>query len=508
MEKAQVVAPVASGQEAPSQRSFAHRWFTFPAAICFLLFLVVFFHGTTGKITEPDFWWHLRNADHLLTTHSFPNFDQYSFTAAGARWIDHEWLSELCYYAAFQSSGLRGVFGLFSVLSAAIFAGLYYRCRMEGANPKTASIVILLGILAASVSFGPRALLFGWLALTILLIVLERFASTRSAPLWIIPPLFCLWINLHGSWIFGVAVLGAFIVSGMLQGEWGAVSAVRFSAGELKRLFAVAGAAVAALFLNPFGYRLVAYPFDLMFRQQTNLNHIDEWQSVDFHELRGKIALLMLLAIMASMVASRRRWKLHEVLLGAFALYASLTYWRMQFFAAIIFVPLIATRLRLFPDYDPRKEKPLLNAAIILGVMGMILAQFPSEAKLHAQIQQNYPEAALAFMRERHISDRVFDEYTWGGYMIWHAPEIKTFIDGRADLFVYSGVFDDYVQIIRLNGTLDLLNRYRIRHALLGRNTPLAYLLGHTACWQEIYSDKIAAVYERNLAVAGCGAEP
>lgn len=495
---------IAIQKESVSEHSISKRWLTFPAAIGFLLFLVVFFNSTKGKITEPDIWWHLRNADHIISTHSFPRFDQYSFTASGTPWIDHEWLSELAYLVAFRIFGLRGMFVLFATLAAAIFILLYHRCRHAGANPKTASIIMALGILVASVSFGPRALLFGWLCMSALLFILERFSATRSAPLWVLPPLFCLWINLHGSWLFGVIVLATFIASGLIKGEWGRVSAEPFSAAELKKLTTVAALAIAALFVNPFGYRLVGYPFDLMFRQQTNIRNIEEWQSVDFHDPRGKLAMLLLLTIFASVLGSRRRFSAYETLIGAFALYTSLTYWRMQFFAALIFVPLISARLPLFPPYDVRKEKPLLNGTIMLGVIALLVLRFPSEATLHRQIADEYPEGALTFMHDKHITNRVLNHYSWGGYMIWHTPDIKVFIDGRADIYAYTGILDDYIKLYRLQDTLKILDRYRLQYVLYPPNTPLAYLLRNSSCWQQIYGDNVAVLYQRDSQQAGC----
>ena len=90
------------------------------------------------------------------------------------------------------------------------------------------------------------------------------------------------------------------------------------------------------------------------------------------------------------------------------------------------------------------------------------------------------------------------DEYGWGGYLIWHAPQIKTFIDGRADLFVYNGIFDDYLKIVRIEETFELLDRHRIQYALLERHGPLPYVLGHSACWREIYNDPQSVIFERS----------
>ncbi|MGI9101703.1 MAG: hypothetical protein ACR2IF_04580 [Terriglobales bacterium] len=492
-----MAAPVVSPHVPSSRPNLLTRWLTFPAAINFLVFLVAFFNSLKGTIIEPDIWWHLRNAQLLVSSHSLPRFDQYSFTVAGSPWIDHEWLSELMYYGMFKLFGLQGLLLLMIAAAGAIFALLYYRCREAGANPKTASIVMILGVLVASVVFGPRPHLLGWLCMSVLLVLLERFADHRSAPLWVLPPLFCLWVNLHGSWLFGLIVLSTFLICGLARLDWGLIAAEPMPAPDLRKLAVAAAASVGALFINPFGYRLVAYPFDLLFRQTSNMANIDEWRSVDFHDPRGKIVMLLLIVLFTCALAGHKKWKLREALLVLFALYVSLTYWRMQFFAALIFVPLISTRLPLFPAYDEKKEKPILNAILIAGVILIMLVKFPGARALNDQIARVYPERALAFMRAHGLTERVLNDYGWGGYIIWHEPEMKTFIDGRADLFVYKGVFDDYVKLVTTGEEFELLDRYRIQTALVKPSNKISYMLGHSSCWRSTYSDEIAVVYQR-----------
>ena len=82
--------------------------------------------------------------------------------------------------------------------------------------------------------------------------------------------------------------------------------------------------------------------------------------------------------------------------------------------------------------------------------------------------------------------------------MIWHSPEIKTFIDGRTDIFVYNGVFDDYLKIDRIDKTLELLDHYGIRYVLFIPNDASVYVLSHSPCWRKVYSDNVAVLYGRS----------
>ena len=64
--------------------------------------------------------------------------------------------------------------------------------------------------------------------------------------------------------------------------------------------------------------------------------------------------------------------------------------------------------------------------------------------------------------KQKQITGRLFHFYDYGGYIEWNAPGIKTFADGRADIFIYNGVFDDYLKINRIEQPLELLDKYQI----------------------------------------------
>ena len=190
-----------------------------------MLLAVVVLVVSAKDIAEPDIWWHLQNARHLLATHSFPSTDTYSFTAAGSPWLDHEWLSEIPFYLGFRAAGLQGLLLVYATVLILMFAGVYYRCCLAGAPAINAAAATLGAILLGEVSFGPRMLLFGWLCMVGLLIILDRFRQSGHG-LWMLPPLFAIWINLHGSWVFGAAVLLLTFACGLIEGEWGRVEEV------------------------------------------------------------------------------------------------------------------------------------------------------------------------------------------------------------------------------------------------------------------------------------------
>ena len=297
-------------RETWSQAGFGRRLqlaFSFLTMLTFLL-VTLQFVMTRGSIADPDIWWHLRNAEYLFQNHQLPRQDLYSFTVSGAPWINHEWLAEVPYYLAWRAWGLAGINAVTLLVIELIFLGLLYLCYQESGHFKASIAACCFCTFLAKVSYGPRTILFGYLYLVILLIILQRFRRKGHAPLWLIPPLFCLWINTHGSWSLGLILFSIIAAAGLVKKGCGMVDAEPWSPSQIRKLVVTGVASVAALFVNPFGARLVFYPFDLAFRQKLNISHVAEWVSVDFHDLRGKLVLVLLVALFLAALLRRRRW--------------------------------------------------------------------------------------------------------------------------------------------------------------------------------------------------------
>jgi hypothetical protein len=84
--------------------------------------------------------------------------------------------------------------------------------------------------------------------------------------------------------------------------------------------------------------------------------------------------------------------------------------------------------------------------------------------------------------------------------MEWNVPQFKPFIDGRADIFVYNGTFDDAFNATVLERSFEILDKYKIDYVFFQPKEPLEYLLEHSSSWRPIYTDKVAVLFERTPA--------
>src|ERR1700756_3606154 len=126
--------------------------------------------------------------------------------------------------------------------------------------------------------------------------------------------LFCFWVNTHGSWSIGLIIFSVIIAAGLFPMKWGMVESEVWTAAQRKSLIICWCASIALLFVNPFGARLVFYPIDLAFHQKTNIEPVAEWVSVDFHGLRGKIVLAVVIILLLNALLRPRRWSLGQLL--------------------------------------------------------------------------------------------------------------------------------------------------------------------------------------------------
>jgi hypothetical protein len=471
------------------------RCFTFPVVIA-AVFAWVIFTLIPQSLADPDIWWHLRNAQYQLQTHSFIQRDMYSFTARGAPWMDHEWLAEIPFYLGWRAMGDRGVYLVMAAAILTVLLGVFYLAYRRSQNLGATILVSIVAALLATVSFGPRTLLFGWILLILELIVLERFRVKQSYA-WALPMLFAVWVNTHGSWVIGLTLLGTFIVCGSIRLSMGAIENERWTRTQLRTLIAATCASFGALFANPYGWRLVAYPFNLAFHQKLNIANVEEWKTLDFHLMRGKVLLVALAALFLLQLIRRRRWALYELAFLFIGVYSAFTYSRFCFLAGILAMPLLAQDI---PSLGPARNdpnRPLLNFALLIAVAGLFVLQFPKKLQPLDAGAAKFPVKALPFLRAFHPEGNFFADYLWGGWFIWNVPQIPDMLDSRVDIFEYNGTFKDYLDLIQLRNTLGILDKYHIRYVFFAKDSPVAYLLTQTHAWKVDYQDDTAVLFER-----------
>lgn len=429
---------------------------------------------------DPDIWWHLADARLIFSTHHMIWTDPYSFTAVGKHWIDWEWLSEQFYWLGYNLFGLRGIYLLtwFGLCGNILF--VYWRgCRLAR-NANAALIAAIVGFVLMTVNSGPRMIAFAYLCMSAEMLILEEAERGRKKLVWLLPPLFCLWINLHGTWLFGIGLLGLYILCGLFPLRVGAFEQVAFVPQQRNRLFAVFVLSCVALLGNPYGLHLLVNPFDMMLNQKLSVATITEWLPLTFSSFEGKgLIVAIVLMVVANLVAGRK-WKVYELALVFFAWYMAIDHHRFTYLAAVLTTPMLARDLkRAFFNEEELKTIPAMNFAMAGAAVVAMIVIFPSKASLEKMVGMMFPLQSIARVEP---GWRTYDYNYVGGMMDFeHKP---TFMDSRFDSFEHLGVMADSNSIDAGVNALPLLEKYHVDHALLKDETPIEALLEKSPAWR------------------------
>jgi hypothetical protein len=179
------------------------------------------------------------------------------------------------------------------------------------------------------------------------------------------------------------------------------------------------------------------------------------------------------------------------------ALYSGLTYVRFVFLMALLISPILAARLKLFPPYDEKIDKPWLNLAVVLIILGIVVYRFPTESSIQQTVAQSYPVNSVQYLKEHKVQDRVLTYFLWGGYLERHYPEMPVFIDSRVDIFEYNGTLKDYLDIVGLKDSIKLLDKYQIQYVFMAASDPFTYFLRNNSGWEVTYEDKNSVLLRR-----------
>ncbi|HTB97232.1 MAG TPA: hypothetical protein VK716_09510 [Terracidiphilus sp.] len=446
-----------------------------------LLIAVVFsgLHQPGHVLGDTDIWWHIADARQVTETHHFIHTDPYSFTLKGQPWVNPEWLSEMPFWLGYKAFGLIGIsYATFLGIAANVLF-LYWRNYLKAGNPGVALWTAALGFFLMSVNTNARTILFAYVALTAELAILEATERGNKRLLWLLPPIFSVWINLHGSWIIGMFLLCVYILCGWFRVELGLLEQPAFSREDRNRLLFVTALSLLMLLLNPYGWRLIWNPFDMALNQNLNIANVQEWQPLNLAWLGGKAALLAIALMVIANAMRTRKWQVYELAFVFFAWYAAFDHARFTFLAAVLTTPLLAKDLTrsFFPDFT-EKTIPALNLVIAVGCLFVVAWFFRPSTKLEQRMAADWPLQTIASIQSNW---RTLNQEHLGGLMDFERK--PSFIDTRWDIFEHHGEMKDFINILRLQDSLNLLDKYQIDHVLVRQDESLAYLLEHSPGW-------------------------
>jgi hypothetical protein len=288
-----------------------------------------------------------------------------------------------------------------------------------------------------------------------------------------------------------------YLLAGIFSFQKGSVEAIAWTRSQRIKLETALLLCIAVLPITPYGSELAVYPFDMAFSQPINVANISEWRPMPFDIVGGKMFLGFIIIFFFLQMFFRFTWRLEEVLLAVGGTAMACLHVRFVLLFVPFFAPVFAASLaRWIPGYKRAKDQYIANAAIMAAVVIAMFHYFPKRADLDKKVAKSYPVAALQYLKSHPVQGRLLNDYGFGGYLVLSG--VKTFIDGRGDLFERSGVLGDFVHMADLKpGAFAVLRNYDVQTCLLQRDSPFGIALSATPEWRRIYMDDTSVILAR-----------
>jgi tetratricopeptide (TPR) repeat protein len=508
--------PAAQTPPAPASLSLRHpTWVVagLVAASCVAL-------SVTYQIYEKDFWQHLAVGRAIWELHRVPTTQLWTWPTYGTPDVNSSWGFRALIWPVWDAGGVWGLFTWRWATTLAVFGLAFATARRLGARGFTPLLVIALCALTyrQRSQVRPETLASVWLALTIWLLEVRRSrviqgglpSSAWRDPALGLAPVLWAWTNTHLSYPLGLALMGAHAIDASFSGPRAGAGEKRLGSGGL---WLGGGLGVLLAFLNPFGWRALAQPFEFFLSGSSEpiFSIIPELFPTDlrFNLKNGLPVILLGWPLLVAWRARQRRIDLVEILLGVGFLGLALASQRFLGFAMVVAAPYLArdldewVRSRRWPAWTrPAWSRAALAALACVGI-GIPEWQRSAIPLGVSILWTEYPVAACDFMAREGIKGRGFNQFYLGGYMLhrfWPDRERLPFMDIHQ-----AGTREDrdgYVAAMFDGGAWRALDaRHRFDYALLKRTAyagdRLLDFLDADTAFALVFLDDAAALWVR-----------
>jgi len=536
------------------------RIISFKAIFWFLFYVFLFCLSLNNsfRYLDPDLGWHLKAGEDILREKSVPHLNYYNYTLEGKTWVDHEWLLNFTSFLIYSLSGNTGLNIFFALLALAALAAshVFVKKNLIGSEDSPGNVFLMVffmifGVIAMAPHLGVRMQEIALLCVILLYTILRRYDEKRDLKiLFALPLLFYFWASAHASFLIGLFLLFFRIVIMFLENilikylPGSRVSAFfGLSASSDKKrvspLIALAGLSVGATLLTPYGLELYGFLSD--YGNTFYMTHIAEWLPAWYLPIAYWQLAFMAFALAGFLLYCLNKnkkekpeiWEVFIFFLFMALAFKSKRHFPLFFFSAL---PLILKSYGsvLWPDFGqearsgffynaPKFPRAMLLITIALVSLSLLL-KINFIADPFKYFCRDYPCEATAFLKSNPQYEKLnlFNEYAWGGYLIWTYPERKLFIDGRLPQLPFKNhtFLEEYFELLDKDKLAAKLNEYDIRLVLIRaeekkvkfnfiekkffgldeekenkNKNELAEYIKSSGDWEKVYEDRAAAVY-------------
>lgn len=470
------------------------------------LLAVVFFciRAFSDNRADLDLWGNVGFVKALPWEEGYKRVNTFSFTEPQHPWINHEWLSQYIFYITYAYFGSPGLTLIKIALGFLLMIVIYAGMRAQKNSSSTNFLWLLLTISTIGYGFSTRPHLFTYVLYALFLLMLKTIPKTNSKILFAFPFLGILWVNLHGAFFIGIALLLFYMLFEILKKFILKDTADREC--NLLLLSAVTVLLIAGSLVNPYGIRLWGFILYSAFKAR---RYLCEWMFFTPAVYLSQHPDFLVMSVLSFFGIWFSRRKKDFTWLGI--LFVSFT-------SALLLrrnVPIFAiTACFVVPQHiEAVAGKPLDNIfgrvsqrliaaflLIFIIISGWYVIKENRTRPFQIEIPQgHFAVNAVSFIKDNEISGNALVFFDWAEYCIWHLyPRCRVFLDGRFCSAYSLKTIDDYFNYLYLDGNWrNALTDYDTDIVLIDTRNPVHREMLSIPSWALVYNDQIAALFLR-----------
>jgi hypothetical protein len=434
--------------------------------------LILMIAGPTRLFRDPGTFLHLGVGQYILSSGHLIYNDPFSFTSGGKPWIAYGWLFDCMVAIINKVGGLDSILLATSTVLACFYTWLFHRLITGGIHWLVSLLILGLAMSASAYHFQPRPHLVTIIFLGFTFARLCDFEARRISlkQLFLLIPVFALWTNIHGGMLGGVGTLAIAVMG------WSFAKLFRRDTplAQYQQIFPLICLLIACtlmVFVNPYGIALPRLWFYLT-GSPVVPRFIAEHAPL-YSDFGDPVNLLVLffgvfyLCALAGTLPKRPRitWLIPLVwfclawmrirngplfaVTGVIALRDMFPHIRW-----VTWLTQHGSKLLLLRDSQmlPWRNLPpwrpaLIPALLVLTTVVLQIASIPVPIIGHGWVKPDrtpFPFRLLPTLKQweqtKHDGAPIFNEMSFGGFLISYTPGLRVFIDDRCELYGDEGL--------------------------------------------------------------------
>jgi len=461
---------------------------------------------------DGDLGRHLTVGSYILDSGKIPTLDIFSHTLSGKPFTPHEWLTEIIFSLANRWQGLTGVVFLTGIIIAVVWYLLSYEVIKKSGGFYFSLFVIIIGIAASSIHWISRPHIFTYVFLFIWIKIYSSNIPIYKKCL-ALAFIMIIWVNSHGAFITGLAFIGIDILGQFISSIYS--KSINNNIHQLKNSILVFLIACGVLLINPTGFQILGTVFNFLQNRYLTSQTL-EYQPPNLLAPSFIPFTIFMVICTYYLLRFRKRIKFVDALQIIIWCIFGIISARNIPLAIIVILPILSAYYGMKNNINKvindgkttfsrnKFINPRLAIGITLPVMISIavlvlVLNGPGMIQRNEFLPTRFPVKAVDYVINHPVEGKMFNEFTWGGYILYRLwPDKKVFIDGQTD-FYGENLTREYADVYNGNKNYeDILKKYSVDWVIVRQNSKLANELEKTSDhWTLDYKDELTVIYTR-----------